>query len=410
MVFSLKKYSSKRNEVAFYEIGYSSNLIVPFTKDLLITFYYLSQFQYFTREQANTIYNALSGRKLIQHKWFSDWTGNRNYPISKLPKKSLTEKDVLYINKHFGEWIVDTVSTLYPEYIATFTPDQELQKELFDFFSNYEYGRPRTINVHDTITRDIVIGALSLLLKNEPTNYNIAVTFPKNRRDTYILPDAIISYKGKLFYIEYDNYTETQARLLNKVITYSQFEQFKHSNIFFVFKSKLPTIKETVSTRIIRFLSNIENSHEPSSELFNDLKDKDISVYGFPLNESSQHIYSSILLTTKKGKGFDKAFVEQLIEEKATFLVSDISVASDNSLFDFYVLTQNDFYEDETIPFIFLNYGKVGNNICLETIYNEYHNIYNRIGLIINNISYPNDHIPIPYDNYFVKIAHSLGE
>lgn len=410
MSFSLKKNRALKDIVAIYSINHSDELLVPFTKELLITFYYLSQFQYFTREQANIIYNAVSGKKLIQNKWFTDWVGNRTFPISKMPKKSILEKDILYINKAFGEWIVDTVTVLYSEYVVSFSEDQNLQKELFEFFSSYEYGKPRTISEHDFKTRNITIGVLSLLINRGLQNHTVAVTFPKNRRDTYILPDAIISYDGNLYYIEYDNYTETQNVLFNKVLTYSQYEQFKQSNIFFIFKSKLPEKSKFVTTRLSKFLVNVETGIDENSELMTKLFEKEISVYGFPLNESYRHIYNSIMLHCEREEVVNINTVSSLIKKESTILISDLSLAADSTDFEFYVSTQNDFYEDETIPVVILDYGKVGNNIYLSKLYDKYHNIYNRIGVLTNNHSYPYDNIPLSYDNYFINLAHHLGE
>lgn len=403
MISDLQKRTKKIKPIAVYDINISNGEGIVFSKYQLLAFYYISQFNYFTRDQLNQIYRAISKRKAIQSNWLSSCTGTRIFPISKYPKKNHKDKGLYYFNRAFYHWLIETTETLFPDESLTFRTDQGLQKELFEFFLNDTSGRPKTLNAHDLITRQIVLDILCeyLSLENRP---NIAITFPLNRKDTYVLPDAIVCLNGTNYYIEYDNYTENQTRLYNKVNTYSNFEQFRNAPLFFVFKDK--RIKRGnddyyISKRIENFSENIEGVRSSGESLFQKISAKNISLYSFPLVNAASFIRNTIDRIMVTEDDIKSSLATSNISNHST-----ITRANDNADFDFYITTQNAFYETETIPLIVLEYGRVGNNLLLDHLENQYRNNYHSLATYYINPNYPNDNLVIDND-YFIELIQS---
>uniref|UniRef100_UPI003F68D37F replication-relaxation family protein n=1 Tax=Streptococcus pluranimalium TaxID=82348 RepID=UPI003F68D37F len=403
MISDLQRRTKKIKPIAVYDINISNGEGIVFSKYQLLTFYYISQFNYFTRDQLNQIYRAISKRKAIQSNWLSSCTGTRIFPISKYPKKNHKDKGLYYFNRAFYHWLIETTETLFPDESLTFRTDQVLQKELFEFFLNDTSGRPKTLNEHDLIIRQIVLDILCeyLSLENRP---NIAITFPLNRKDTYVLPDAIVCLNGTNYYIEYDNYTENQTRLYNKVNTYSNFEQFRNAPLFFVFKDK--RIKRGnddyyISKRIENFSENIEGLRSSGESLFQKISAKNISLYSFPLVNAASFIRNTIDSIMVTEDDIKSSLATSNISNHST-----ITGANDNADFDFYITTQNAFYETETIPLIVLEYGRVGNNLLLDHLENQYRNNYHSLAIYYINPNYPNDNLVIDND-YFIELIQS---
>lgn len=403
MISDIQKNTKKIKPVAVYDINISNGEGIVFTKHQLLTFYYISQFNYFTRDQLNQIYRAISKRKAIQSNWFSSCIGTRIFPISKYPKKNHKDKGLYYFNRTFHHWLIGTTETLFYEEALTFSLEQGLQKELFEFFLNDSSGRPKTLNEHDLITRQVVLNVLCeyLSLEDKP---NIAVTFPLNRKDTYVLPDAIVCLNGTNYYIEYDNYTENQTRLYNKVSTYANFEQFRNAPLFFIFKDK--RLKRGpddyyISKRIENFSKNIEEISDSGNSLFQKISSKNISLYSFPLANAAAFIRNTIDRNVVIENDIKSSLTTSGISNDST-----VTRANDNADFDFYITTQNAFYETETIPLIVLEYGRVGNNLLLEHLEKQYRNNYHSLAIYYINPNYPNDNLVIDND-YFIELIQS---
>ena len=239
--------------IAEYQVNTRESIY--FNQDHLFTMLYLIRFSYFDRNIFQAIYSAVSKNETYNRNFFQELIGNRNFPIS---------KDVTAIRN-------------YPNL--------------------YTGGEPK-INEHDFLTRYVtaqVIFAISKLTERNLYQQLLCPIFPVDRSTSnFLVSDALLYVDDKPYFIELDNGTENQTRLLSKVLRYEHNQIANGSSVFFSFNVKEG---EKYSRRISNFFSKINNAFVRGNLLPVILKQSNITFYGFNLASSPWLIAHSICKT-----------------------------------------------------------------------------------------------------------------
>lgn len=403
MKSDLDTHKIKDKYITYFQPKNKKDKPIYFTENRLKTFYHLLSFNYISRDMIHRIHLSISGKKM-QVNWLQSLIGNRNFPLSEHKHFKDGRKKIYYFNRDFTMWVQSKITLFYPDLLPSFSKNQKVEEELYYFFSDKKMGiKKLSANQHDLSTRKVVCDVLALLLADE-NSYNIQVIYPYQLNSSYIVPDAVVFINGTPHYIEFDNLTETQSRLLGKVKTYSSLAAFWYHNFYFVFRTMQNEKKNIVAPRVQNFVNNIENS--PTLDI---LQEKKMNLYAYPLSSAAPAIYKSIIGNNKPPilevlKSEIKAEVESNFE-----IFVDLQPTENHAPFDYYLEILNDRYENKSIPTVFLDYGLIGNQKLLERLCESSRNDYERIAIIEDADMEKDKFIyTIPsYSQYFIQTKRS---
>lgn len=399
MKSELETLKTSEKYITYFQPKNKKDEPIYFTEKRLKTFYYLLSFNYISREMIDKIHLSISGKKMPVN-WLQSLIGNRNFPLSEHKYFKDGRKKIYYFNRDFSIWVQSKITLFYPDLLPSFSTEQKVEEELYYFFSDKKMGiKKLSANQHDLSTRKVVCDVLSMLLDDEQ-DYNLQVIFPYQLNSSYIVPDAVLFINGSPHYIEFDNLTETQTRLLGKVNTYASLPAFWYQNFYFVFRTMQNEKKNTIAPRVRNFVENIEKS-----DVLNIIYEKKMRLYAYPLSSAGLAIYKAIAGNNKPPslQVLQKEIKEEVESNFEIFV--DLQPVESHAPFDYYLEILNDRYENKSVPGVFLDYGLIGNQRLLDELWKSSQNDYNRIA-IIEDVDMKNDKFiyNIPnYSHYFVR-------
>lgn len=403
MNLELESLKTSEKYITYFQPKNKKNEPIYFTENRLKTLYYLLSFNYISREMIDKIHFSISGKKMPIN-WLQSLIGNRNLPLTEHKYFKDGRKKIYYFNKDFSLWIQSKITLFYPDLLPYFSTDQKIEEELYYFFSDKKMGiKKLSANQHDLSTRKVVCDVLSMILKDEK-DFNVQVIFPYQLNSSYIVPDAVLFINGSPHYIEFDNLTETQTRLLGKVNTYASLAAFWCQNFYFVFRTMQNENKNVVAPRVRNFVENIENSN-----VLNVLHKRKMNLYAYPLSSASLAIYKAI-------SGNNRPPILEILKQEIKNEVEsnleiflDLQQVETHAPFDYYLEILNDRYENKSVPTLFLDYGLIGNQKLLDELWKSSQNDYERIA-IIEDMDMKGDkfiyNLPC-YSHYFVRTQRS---
>lgn len=403
MKSELETLKSSEKYITYFQSKNKKDEPIYFTENRLKTIYYLLSFNYISREMIDKIHLSISGKKMPVN-WLQSLIGNRNFPLSEHKYFKDGRKKIYYFNRDFSIWVQSKITLFYPDLLPSFSTEQKVEEELYYFFSDKKMGiKKLSANQHDLSTRKVVCDVLSMLLDDEH-DYNLQVILPYQLNSSYIVPDAVLFINGSPHYIEFDNLTETQTRLLGKVNTYASLPAFWYQNFYFVFRTMQNEKKNKIAPRVRNFVENIEKS-----DVLNIIYEKKMKLYAYPLSSAGLAIYKAIAGNNKPPslQVLQKEIKEEVESNFEIFV--DLQPVESHASFDYYLEILNDRYENKSVPGVFLDYGLIGNQRLLDELWKSSQNDYNRIA-IIEDVDMKNDKFiyNIPnYSHYFVRTKRS---
>ncbi|MFS1664579.1 hypothetical protein [Streptococcus sp. zg-JUN1979] len=382
-LFSLRRYPNQPDFV--FHIPPAERRKINYSKIKLLWAYHLFKFQYFTFEIASNIFYSLT-KKQLDRKWFMTNVGSRNFPFSEYPKPFKSRTKFFYINKLFWSWVLEHLAEI-EEYQTSIKETTDYEGSPFTIRANkMRSGKPSRITEHDYKTRLLVSQIVRELISKcdkEVTalSLNIHYFFPSDKTHlTFAVPDCILFTPDDMFLIEYDNRTETQPRLLSKILRYADSPFFRNTTIYFSFN-----VADTVvlSKRIKNFSQNVAFRTTTNGRVFERLVDNGVRVYALPeKNTVSQIAYS--LFDKIVGRVRYPVDVKPLYKTVlGQYYHLTIKVAPKGDYFDYYATGTDDDFQEVTIPLLYMEYGLVGNELLLQQIAEKVGDTYKHIGLLI---------------------------
>lgn len=292
-IFTPKKIP--QGTIAEYQVNTRESIY--FNQDHLFTMLYLIRFSYFDRNIFQAIYSSVSKNETYNRNFFQELIGNRNFPISKATQYTYQRRHVYYLNLRFRKWLFSFLEE--HDVFGSFLEMYETKEvtAIRNYPNLYTGGEPK-INEHDFLTRYVtaqVIFAISKITERNLYQQLLCPIFPVDRSTSnFLVSDALLYVDDKPYFIELDNGTENQTRLLSKVLRYEHNQIANGSSVFFSFNVKED---EKYSRRISNFFSKINNAFVRGNPLPVILKQANITFYGFNLASSPWLIAHSICRT-----------------------------------------------------------------------------------------------------------------
>lgn len=373
-----------KDTIAYFTISESNNQYIFFNKDRLLLMYHLVRFGYFDRETINNIYFTITRKKSLTKQWLQNIIGNSRYPISASDSKLNGKTKIYYINSKFVRWLLTEL--LDHQDIMASISLTEREDSMHSIATNGLYGgKPKSINKHDYTIRVLTSKYAREVVEKIPhidtETLNIQYSFPVNREISTLLPDSALFINNKVYYFEYDNGTEPQWKLLSKILRYISNTHFEDTNVYFIFNVAHKKRDLYMSERIFGFLNNIETNEYENKTIVESLASNNVNVFGLPEFQSITPVTESILSNMSIKK--KQMTVELLNSSRGLpFEIESIKSANDNSIFDYYVTYQNEYFLTSKMPIVFIDYGKAGNAHLLARLKSIYQSDYDHICLI----------------------------
>lgn len=408
-----------KDVIGIYRPSNLENIGFHFDHVRALWFYHLIRFGYFDMETAKNIFSVVSPDKKFPSSWFYSVVGNRNYPLSTYreffkkevwqecdtSKKRNHRRKVYYVNKRFVLWYMSE----FEQYskLRELIKVTEYENSMYSLSVNRLLGgKPTSIIVHDLNIRLIVSMIANHITQTtlgsvSTEELNLQFAFPVDKLRISVVPDAAIFIKSHVYHLEYDRTNEHHKRLLGKVIGYAEEKYYRGTSVFFIFESHIQ--RKRLQTRIQNFMTNIVSFRYREDKLLTEcLRENQVSVFVSNIFQSVEQISKTIMQ--------ENHLVEHP-EITAEYLNSDFRVAdrvidvtkSEIPDFSYMVTLQDDLFDLESIPIVFVPYLEADINIRLEELYQQYKEEYSKIFLAFDKSIKTNVFVPVR-NNYFQTI------
>lgn len=397
-------HHTKKDKVVAYTVSESRNVVLMFSEEELLIFYYLLRFSYFDKEVLENIYVAVTRKAKVPNNWFYNLVGKSSSPISIDKAFKDGRKKVYYLNRRFTSWLIDVIQAFDSLYY--FTTATEYDDSIFSIATNQLLGgKPKTINIHDLQTRRLVSEVfknVSLTNRDKTLHdLNVQIAFPVSRVNLSLVPDGVLFIQGEPYYIEYDRATERQTVLLAKVLGYATEPFFEGRKVFFVFETKRKDI-ETISPRLLNMLGYVNDLLIEDTTCQAKLEEKGISLYA--------------QTTTNAGAIIPTIMQKQLSDDEPTLLpedlnelknhgyeVSDIVESFEDDSFPIFAEIETDDWESVSFPIISAEYIVSDLISNLTALHATYEDDYEHIIILFPKEALP-ERIALPCEDFFLPV------
>ena len=402
-----------KDAVAYYLPTPNSERIY-FTRDTILLMYHLIRLKYFSREMVLDQYFILTGKELNNRTLYS-FIGNRNMPLSHFEDNyRIGKTKFMYVTKGFAEWLLDIMHEI-PGLIEL-TKVTEFKGSHYSLKINKMSGGKdgiRKIHLHDYHTRRLALKIGRRIVEQctdlSSRELNITYFFPFNRKLISLVPDAVIFVRGQRYFIEYDRNTEPHFKLLGKIIGYFEEKYYRGDTIFFVFDNISEPKDNRLHMRIVNFIDNLYTVPFGDSgfSYYEKTQENNVTLFALPevnaVSQISEAIMHDIVIDDIQE---NKRLMEKLIKNERIMpyeVVNVYRLEDKDNPFHLFVDYIDDYFDEEKMPLVKLNYGDVSNHDYFEKLYERHKDKYGRIGLVFSS-EITKQYYKIPHNDFFMSL------
>ena len=223
-----------------------------------------------------------------------------------------------------------------------------------------------------------------------PRELNITYFFPFNRKLISLVPDAVIFVRGQRYLIEYDRNTEPHFKLLGKIMGYFQKKYYQGDTIFFVFDNISEPKDNRLHVRIMNFINNLYTVAVGDSgfSYYEKTQENNVTLFALPevnaLSQITEAIMHDIVIEDSQE---NERLLRKCRTENVLYydVVSAELVEDPDSPFSLILTYIDDYFDEEKMPLVKLDYGDVSNYDYFEILYERYKDEYAMIGVVFSS-------------------------
>lgn len=403
-----------KDVVAYYLPSPNSAKRIYFTRDTILLMYHLIRLRYFSREMILDQYYILTGKEL-NNKTLYSFIGNSRMPLSHFEDNyRIGKTKFLYVPKYFADWLLDIIHEIPG--LTELTKVTEFKGSHYSLKTNKMIGGKdgiRKIHLHDYHTRRLALKIGRRIVEQctdlSPRELNITYFFPFNRKLISLVPDAVIFVRGQRYFIEYDRNTEPHFKLLGKIIGYFEEKYYRGDTIFFVFDNISEPKDNRLHMRIVNFIDNLYTVPFGDSgfSYYEKTQENNVTLFALPevnaVSQISEAIMHDIVIDDIQE---NKRLMEKLIKNERIMpyeVVNVYRLEDKDNPFHLFVDYIDDYFDEEKMPLVKLNYGDVSNHDYFEKLYERHKDKYGRIGLVFSS-EITKQYYKIPHNDFFMSL------
>ena len=384
-----------KDVVAYYLPSPNSAKKIYFTRDTILLMYHLIRLRYFSREMILDQYYILTGKELNNRSLYS-FIGNSRMPLSHFEDNyRIGKTKFLYVPKYFADWLLDIIHEIPG--ITELTKVTEFKGSHYSLKTNKMIGGKdgiRKIHLHDYHTRRLALKIGRRIVEQctdlSPKELNITYFFPFNRKLISLIPDAVVFVKGQRYFIEYDRNTEPHFKLFGKILGYFEEKYYRGDTIFFVFDNISEPKDNRLHVRIMNFINNLYTIPFGDSGLFyyDKTQESNVTLFALPevnaLSQITEAIMHDIVIedSQEDERLLHKCRTENVLPYE---VVSAELVEDPDSPFSLILTYIDDYFDEEKMPLVKLDYGDVSNYDYFRILYERYKDEYAMIGVVFSS-------------------------
>lgn len=384
-----------KDVVAYYLPSPNSAKKIYFTRDTILLMYHLIRLRYFSREMILDQYYILTGKELNNRTLYS-FIGNSRMPLSHFEDNyRIGKTKFLYVPKYFADWLLDIIHEIPG--ITELTKVTEFKGSHYSLKTNKMIGGKdgiRKIHLHDYHTRRLALKIGRRIVEQctdlSPKELNITYFFPFNRKLISLIPDAVVFVKGQRYFIEYDRNTEPHFKLFGKILGYFEEKYYRGDTIFFVFDNISEPKDNRLHVRIMNFINNLYTIPFGDSGLFyyDKTQESNVTLFALPevnaLSQITEAIMHDIVIedSQEDERLLHKCRTENVLPYE---VVSAELVEDPDSPFSLILTYIDDYFDEEKMPLVKLDYGDVSNYDYFRILYERYKDEYAMIGVVFSS-------------------------
>ena len=384
-----------KNVVAYYLPNPNSKKKIYFTRDTILLMYHLIRLKYFSREMILDQYYILTGKEL-NNKTLYSFIGNSRMPLSHFEDNyRIGKTKFLYVPKYFADWLLDIIHEIPG--LTELTKVTEFKGSHYSLKTNKMIGGKdgiRKIHLHDYHTRRLALKIGRRIVEQctdlSPRELNITYFFPFNRKLISLVPDAVIFVRGQRYLIEYDRNTEPHFKLLGKIMGYFQKKYYRGDTIFFVFDNISEPKDNRLHVRIMNFINNLYTVAVGDSgfSYYEKTQENNVTLFALPevnaLSQITEAIMHDIVIEDSQE---NERLLRKCRTENVLYydVVSAELVEDPDSPFSLILTYIDDYFDEEKMPLVKLDYGDVSNYDYFKILYERYKDEYAMIGVVFSS-------------------------
>lgn len=381
--------------MAYYLPNPNSKKKIYFTRDTILLMYHLIRLKYFSREMILDQYYILTGKEL-NNKTLYSFIGNSRMPLSHFEDNYRIGKvKFLYVPKYFADWLLDIIHEIPG--LTELTKVTEFKGSHYSLKTNKMIGGKdgiRKIHLHDYHTRRLALKIGRRIVEQctdlSPRELNITYFFPFNRKLISLVPDAVIFVRGQRYLIEYDRNTEPHFKLLGKIMGYFQKKYYRGDTIFFVFDNISEPKDNRLHVRIMNFINNLYTVAVGDSgfSYYEKTQENNVTLFALPevnaLSQITEAIMHDIVIEDSQE---NERLLRKCRTENVLYydVVSAELVEDPDSPFSLILTYIDDYFDEEKMPLVKLDYGDVSNYDYFKILYERYKDEYAMIGVVFSS-------------------------
>lgn len=402
-----------KDVVAYYLPSPNGAKKIYFTRDTILLMYHLIRLRYFSREMILDQYYILTGKELNNRTLYS-FIGNSRMPLSHFEDNyRIGKTKFLYVPKYFADWLLDIIHEIPG--LTELTKVTEFKGSHYSLKTNKMIGGKdgiRKIHLHDYHTRRLALKIGRRIVEQctdlSPRELNITYFFPFNRKLISLVPDAVIFVRGQRYLIEYDRNTEPHFKLLGKIMGYFQMKYYRGDTIFFVFDNISEPKDNRLHVRIVNFIDNLYTVPFGDSgfSYYEKAQGNNVTLFALPEVNALSQITEVIIhdLTIDDSPENERLLEKCKSDDILPYDVVSAELVEDNdSPFSLILTYIDDYFDEEKMPLIKLNYGDVSNHDYFEKLYERYKDEYTMVGLLFSS-EITKQYYQMPHSDFFMEL------
>lgn len=357
--------------------------------------YHLIRLKYFSREMILDQYYILTGKEL-NNKTLYSFIGNSRMPLSHFEDNyRIGKTKFLYVPKYFADWLLDIIHEISG--ITELTKVTEFKGSHYSLKTNKMIGGKdgiRKIHLHDYHTRRLALKIGRRIVEQctdlSPKELNITYFFPFNRKLISLIPDAVVFVKGQRYFIEYDRNTEPHFKLFGKILGYFEEKYYRGDTIFFVFDNISEPKDNRLHVRIMNFINNLYTIPFGDSGLFyyDKTQESNVTLFALPEVNALSQIIEAIMhdIVIEDSQENERLLHKCRTENVLPYEVVSAELVEDpDSPFSLILTYIDDYFDEEKMPLVKLDYGDVSNYDYFRILYERYKDEYAMIGVVFSS-------------------------
>ncbi|WP_258864278.1 hypothetical protein [Streptococcus sp. NM] len=189
---------------------------------------------------------------------------------------------------------------------------------------------------------------------------------------------------------------------------YFEEKYYRGDTIFFVFDNISEPKDNRLHMRIMNFIDNLYTVPFGDSgfSYYEKTQESNVTLFALPevnaLSQISEAIMHDIVIDERQEN--ERLLEKCMTERIMPYDIVSVELVEDNdSPFSLILTYLDDYFDEEKMPLIKLNYGDVSNHDYFEKLYDRYKDEYERVGLVFSS-EITKQYYNIPHNDFFMSL------